>query len=111
MNIIIKATKTTLTPAIKTFIHEKVHGLEKFIKPEEKVYVEIEVDKKHHKGLIYRAEINIKPHGHYAESFAEDFYAAMDLLIPKIKEQLIKEKGKKLSKERRLARKKRHLIQ
>jgi len=107
MNINIKATKTTLTPAIKNFIHEKVEGLEKFIKPEDKIHVEIEVDKKHHKGLIYRAEINIKPHGYYAESFGEDFYAAMDTLIPKIKEQMVKTKGKKLSKERRLTRKKR----
>jgi len=108
MNINIKATKTTLTSAIKSFIYEKVQALEKFIKPEDKVYIEIEVDKKHHKGLIYRAEINIKPHGYYAESFAEDFYAAMDLLVPKIKEQLVKGKEKKLSKERRSMRRKRN---
>jgi len=97
MNINIKATKTTLTPAIRSFIEEKLSAIDKFIKAEDKVRVELELNKKHHSGQIFRAEIDIQPHGHYAESFGGDFYEAFDLLIPKIKEQLTKEKGKKIS--------------
>lgn len=104
MNLSIKATNTTATPAIKDFIEEKVTTLEKFLKPEDKVRVEIEVSKKHQSGLIHRAEIEIQPHGYYADSMGVDFYAAMDLVLPKIKEQLVKQKDKKLSQRRQVRR-------
>lgn len=98
MTINIKATNTTLTPAIREFVEEKLGHLEKFIRPEDKIHVELEVSRHHQSGLVHRAEIDIRPRGHYAESWGEDFYAAMDLVLPKIKEQLIKAKDKKLSK-------------
>ncbi len=101
MNINIKATKTTLTPSIKQFVEDKIQSLETFIKSEDKIRVELEVDKKHSSGKIYRAEVDIQPHGHYAEAFAEDFYAAFDLVMPKIKEQLAKQKDKRVSLRRR----------
>lgn len=100
MNINIKATKTTLTPSIKEFVEEKIENLSKFLKEEDKIRVELEVDKKHHSGLIFRVEIDIQPHGFFAEANGQDFYSAMDLAIPKIKEQLLKRKGKNLSKRR-----------
>lgn len=101
MNINIKATKTTLTPTIKEHIESKLKSLEKFIRPEEKIRVELEVDKKHSSGLIFRVEIDMQPHGHYADSRGNDFYEAFDLLLPKIKEQLAKEKDKAVSLRRR----------
>lgn len=104
MNINIKATKTTLTPSIKQFVEDKLTILEKFVREEDKIRVEIEVDKKHHTGLVFRAEIDIQPRGLYAEARGEDFYSAMDLVVPKIKEQLAKAKDKKVSKLRRARR-------
>jgi ribosomal subunit interface protein len=101
MNINIKATNTTLTEAIKSFIYEKMETLENFIKPEDKIYVELEVDKKHSTGMLFRAEVTIKPHGHYAESRSMDFYSAMDLVMPKIKTQFAKNKDKQVSLRRR----------
>jgi ribosomal subunit interface protein len=101
VNINIKATKTTLTPSIREFVEDKLQALETFIKPEDKIRVEMEVDKKHSSGKIYRAEVDIQPHGHYAEAYAEDFYAAFDLVMPKIKEQLAKQKDKRVSLRRR----------
>lgn len=105
MKINIKATKTTLTPAIKDFIEDKFDTLEKFIKPEDKIYVEFEVDKKHHSGLIFRTEIKISPKGIYADARGNDFYEATDLCFPKIKEQLLKAKDKFLDVKRSKARK------
>jgi putative sigma-54 modulation protein len=100
MNIIIKATQTTLTDSITNAIHEKLEPLEKFLKPEDKVHVEVDAESKHVSGEVYRAEIIIQPHGYYAEAGGSDFYEALDKVVPKIKQQLIKEKDKQISERR-----------
>ena len=100
MNINIKATKTTLTPSIKRFIQDKLDIISKFIREEDKIHVEVEADKKHNSGLVFRAEILIHPHGYYADARGEDFYSAMDAATLKIKEQLAKAKDKKVSQRR-----------
>lgn len=102
MNINIKATKTTLTPSIKQFVEDKLASIGRFLGPEDKIHVELELNKKHQTGLVFRAEIDIQPHGHYAEARGNDFYEAFDLVVPKIKEQLLKQKEKRLARRRKL---------
>jgi len=105
MNLTIKAKNTTLTPSIKSFISEKLAILERFLKEEDKLRVELEVDKRDKDGMHFRAEVDIQPRGYFAEAKANDFYEAMDMVLPKIKEQLVKSKDKKISKRRNAARK------
>ena len=102
MNITIKATNTTLTEAIKQTVESKLASIEAFLKPEDKVHVEIAEDTHHKSGLFSRVEIQISPHGYYADSNGNDFYEAIDLVIPKIKQQITKTKDKRLSLRRRI---------
>lgn len=105
MNISIKTTHVDLTPAIKEYVEEKVGHLDKFIDALE-AKVELKRDQHHHSGLVFGADITLIVEGKtmYAEVQAEDAYAAIDLLIPKIKEQAAKFKDKRTSLKRRLAR-------
>lgn len=102
MNINIKATNTTLTPSIKSTVTDKLAILEKFLKEEDVIYLELAEDKHHHSGQFFRVDVQISPHSYYADARANDFYEAIDLVIPKITEQLRREKDKKISLRRRL---------
>ena len=101
MNINIKATGTTLTPALKNIISEKLSILNKFLKSEHKLHVEVEYNHKHKSGQVYRAEITIMPEMYYAEARGSEAYEALDLVVPKIKDQLTKHKDKMISERRR----------
>lgn len=104
MNINIKATNTTLTDAIRQTITEKLSSIEPFLRPEDKVRVEVEEETHHKTGLFSRVEVHIAPHGYYADATGNDFYEAIDLVLPKIKMQITKKKEKKISLRRRFGR-------
>src|SRR6266481_6777726 len=101
-NINIKATHTTLTQSMQAYAAKKIKVIEKFLKEEHKLHLELEADLGHHKGPRYRAELTIMPHSEiFAEAYGNDLYEAIDLLVPQIKEQLQKKKDKRVSKLRR----------
>lgn len=101
MNLNIKATKTTLTPAMQQDIEDKLSVLEDFLRPEDKIHFEVEARASKDSTQEFRAEISMQPSGHFAEASGGDLYEAIDLLIPKIKQQLTREKDKKISLRRR----------
>ena len=106
MNIAIKGTHLDLTPSIKQYVEEKVGHLEKFINVME-AKVELDRDKHHHSGQVFRAEVMLVVGGKLmrADATAEDIYSAVDLVIPKLKEQVAKFKDKKTTVNRSLQRK------
>ncbi len=106
MNISIKGTHLDLTPSIKQYVDEKIGNLDKFIVAME-AKVELERDQHHQSGLVFRAEVTMIVGGKImrAESKGEDIYAAVDMVIPKLKEQISKFKDKKQTMRRSGARK------
>ncbi len=102
MTINIKATNTELTPAISTYVEEKVLGLDKFIVADDPesvlANVEIGLNTKHHQsGKIYRAEINLHIGGKYirAVSEQEDLYAAIDDMRDQVSREITSFRNKK----------------
>ncbi len=102
MTINIKATNTELTPAISTYVEEKILGLDKFIVADDPesvlANVEIGLSTKHHQsGKIYRAEINLHIGGKYirAVSEQEDLYAAIDDMRDQVSREITSFKNKK----------------
>jgi len=105
MNIQIKATNLDLTPSIKDYVEDKIGNLAKYIKADE-AKVELARDKHHRTGDVFRAEVMLMVGGKLmrADVEAEDIYAAVDLVVPKIKEQISKFKEKRTTLARRGAR-------
>jgi putative sigma-54 modulation protein len=102
MNLNIKATKTTLTPSLQADIENKFSVLEDFLRDEDQLYVEVEARASKDNSQEFRAEVSIKPAGHYAEASGSDVYEAIDLLLPKIRQQLSRKKDKEVSLRRKL---------
>jgi putative sigma-54 modulation protein len=96
MKIVIKGTNTELTPSLKEYVYEKVGRLERYLKRVVEADVELEVDRKHRSGEIFRAEVMLfVPRDVLrATEQATDMYAAIDLVMPKLKRQIEKYKDK-----------------
>lgn len=105
MNIQIKASNLKLTASIKDYVDEKIGALAKYIKSNE-AKVELGRDAHHRTGDVYRAEVMLVVGGKLlrAEAVSEDIYASIDLVIPKLKEQVSKFKDKRVTLQRRGAR-------
>jgi len=108
MKINIKATNLSLTPAIRSYIEEKMAAVEKFLGSVEIINFDFEVElttKHHHKGEIFRAEANLEIAKDLlrTEKLESDLYKAVD----KVKDHLIdlikKTKEKRIAKRRQIS--------
>ena len=106
MNIAIKGTNLGLTDEIKEYAEDKVGNLTKFLPGVLEIKVELERARKHRSGEVFRAEVMLIVGGKVmrADAGAEDIYAAIDLVIPKLKEQISKFKDKRTTLQKRGAR-------
>ncbi len=109
MKITMEATGVELTPTIKTYIENKFKPLFKIAeklegKGDAVILVEISrTTKHHHKGLIFRAEGNLKFGKTLlrAEANEENARAAIDILKDELKREIINFKEHFVSKGRR----------
>ncbi|HEV8601030.1 MAG TPA: ribosome-associated translation inhibitor RaiA [Patescibacteria group bacterium] len=106
MQIAIKGTNLDLTPSIKQYVEEKIGNLEKYLNGVLEAKVELERDRHHHTGEVFRAEVMLIIGGKIlrADASSEDIYASLDMVIPKLKEQISKFKDKRTTLQKRGAR-------
>ncbi len=102
MNIDIKATNIELTAPLKEYIEEKIGSLDKFLKRWEMeggIEIRVEVGRMsvhHHKGNVFRTEVNIDMPGKVlrAEDEDRDVRLTIDRVKDKLKAEIQKYKGK-----------------
>jgi ribosomal subunit interface protein len=109
ININIKATGIELTPALKTYVQEKMKSLGKFIDARAAVQADVEIGQTthhHHSGQIFRCEINLTLNGDLLRVDRQegDLYAAIDVAKDELLDQVRSHKDKKTKTERRGAR-------
>jgi len=106
MQIAIKGTNLQLTPSIKEYVEEKIGHLEKYLNGVLEAKVELERDRHHHTGEVFRAEVMLVIGGKIlrADASSEDIYASVDMVVPKLKEQISKFKDKRTTLQKRGAR-------
>lgn len=106
MNIQIKGTNLELTDALKNYVNEKIGRLEHYWDEILEARVELE-QSAHHQTGFFRCEVNLDvPQKHVlrAESTQAELYAAIDEVVPKLREEIEKVKGRMRQKDRRLQR-------
>lgn len=103
MNINIKATGIDLTPALKTFITDKVGSIDRFVRGEgAEAFVEVARTTNHHKkGDVFSAEIQIiipGEEGILAKAEEWDVHRAVNKAKDEVKGRLKSTKEKKQTK-------------
>jgi ribosomal subunit interface protein len=100
MKIDIVTKNMDLTPAIESYVREKIGSVEKLLDPNDTVAMaQVEVGqttKRHQSGEIFRAEVNLTfSHGFLrAESVKDNLYAAIDDAKDDLMRELRKDKNK-----------------
>ncbi|MDP3894643.1 ribosome-associated translation inhibitor RaiA [Nocardioides sp.] len=97
MKITIEAAGIELTPALRTFIENKLKSLVKLVeklegKGEAEIVLEVSrTTKHHHKGLVFRAKGNLKFGKTLlrAEATGESLRAAVDILKDELKREIV----------------------
>ncbi len=106
MNINIKTTTISLTPAISEYVDKHLDVIKRFLQDDSTAVCDLELAKttNHHRhGDIFKADIHIvaKDQNIYASAEKEDLYAAIDVLKDEVSRKLKSSKDKRHSLVRR----------
>ena len=108
----IQATRVDLTPSLAVYIERKLAAIERMLKKFDDGAVEAWVEvgrtsRHHHKGPVFRAEINLRLPGKLLRAVEEnvDIRAALDVMKDKLHVEIEKYKTKTVRGSRRAARK------
>jgi len=105
MKINIRANNLKLTPAIKAYIEDKMKMVEKYLGKLKVVNCDFEVElttKHHHKGDIFRAEVNLMIAKDLlrVEKLEADLYKAIDKVKDHLVDVIKKHKEKRVAQRR-----------
>ena len=106
MKTIIKGTNLELTEAMKSYAEEKIGNLEHYWNEILEARIELE-QSRHHQTGFFRCEVNLDVPQKLvmrAESTEPDLYAAIDAVVPKLREQIEKFKGHQRQQDRQFKR-------
>ena len=109
MKIDLKTKNFEITPSIKTYLQEKLDTLDKFLPKDESIFADVELaqtTKHHHKGDIFKAEVNLKVPGRLIRAVAEkwDLRVAIDAVKDELQREITVSKEKNISLYRKGAR-------
>ncbi|MCM1128878.1 MAG: ribosome-associated translation inhibitor RaiA [Alistipes senegalensis] len=96
MNITISGHHLEVTPAIRSHVENKLNRMKRNLDNVIDISVLLTVDNNSDKDKRQRAEINLNMSGKtiHVESAAQDLYAAIDILMDKLDQQVVKHKTK-----------------
>jgi putative sigma-54 modulation protein len=96
MKITIYTKNIKLTPDLKSYAEKKIGHLEKYTDKILEARVELDEDKSQQSGFKYRAEVTmfLSKDSFRAQEVTTDIFAAIDLVIPKLKKQIETHKTK-----------------
>ena len=96
MNILITGHHIELTPAIRAYVETKLDRVISHFDQVIDVAVVLGVEAPAEKDKRQRAEANLRIKGDvlHAECYAENLYAAIDMMLDKLDRQVLKTKGK-----------------
>lgn len=106
MNIRIKATSFTLTPAISEYADKRLDKIARFLEADPTAQCDVELGRTtshHNKGDVFRAEIHIVAAHRdvYASAERSDLYSAIDEAYSEVLHSLKLDKAKQQSRLRR----------
>ncbi len=95
----VKSTNLEMTEAISSYLDKKIDDIQKFLHKFDDVTARIEVGRTtnhHHKGDVFRAEINLEygKHKLRAEATTNDLYKAIDTVKDEITAEITRETKK-----------------
>jgi putative sigma-54 modulation protein len=117
MNLNIKTTNISLTPAIRDYFEKKIMSLDKLVDfDRDNVLIQVELGKTtqhHHKGDFFRAEVNLRVSGNNYRAVVEkeDLYAAIDGVKDVLTQEVKSGKQKRMSIVRRGAQRVKDMLQ
>ena len=96
MNLTISGHHLEVTPALRSYVTNKLDRISRHFDQVVDVKVLLTVEKQKEKEGRQRAECNIHVKGNdmFAESSHEDLYAAVDVLVDKLDRQVVRHKGR-----------------
>lgn len=102
MNIVVGAKNFRLTPALTTYVEEKVGKLEHFWSEIIRANVELSVGRVKSAGEIFHVRVLLEVPGRdiEAEVEAPGMYTAIDIILPKLEKQIAKARGKMKARRR-----------